>query len=227
MPRRPCVRTLLAGALLALMLGLAAGLALCPGSGTCRTLAPDRAGLALFHALRSDSADRLAATLTWAGSLALLLPAALARAAWLRRRQRPWHEAAFVPAALLGTTLLVHAVKLGVMRPRPDLFPTGLPLPPDASFPSAHTAQALALVLALWLQPGRPRPAARWLAAGLMLAGAVAATRLQLQVHWPTDLIGGALMAAVWVLALARATGGASRICGCGRHPGTTQSDPP
>ncbi|MFO1277181.1 MAG: phosphatase PAP2 family protein [Sphaerotilus natans] len=220
------MRTLLAGALLALMLGLAAGLALCP-AGTCRTLAPDRAGLALFHALRSDSADRLAATLTWAGSLALLLPAALARAAWLRRRQRPWHEAAFVPAALLGTTLLVHAVKLGVMRPRPDLFPTGLPLPPDLSFPSAHTAQALALVLALWLQPGRPRPAARWLAAGLMLAGAVAATRLQLQVHWPTDLIGGALMAAVWVLALARATGGASRICGCGRYPGTTQSDPP
>jgi len=196
MPQRLCVRTLLAGALLALLLGLTAGLALCP-DGTCRATAPDHAGLALFHALRSERADRLASALTWAGSLALLLPVALLQAAGLRRRQRPWREAAFVPAALLGTTLLVHAVKLLVMRPRPDLFPAGLPLPPDASFPSAHTAQALAVVLALWLQPGRPRPAAIWLAAGLALAAAVAATRLHLQVHWPTDLIGGALMATV------------------------------
>lgn len=219
-------RALLAGALLALLTGLAGGLLLCP-DGVCRIAPIDHAGLALFHALRSDSTDRLAAALTWAGSLALLLPLALARMAWLRRQQQPWPEAAFVTAALLGTTLLVHAVKLLVMRPRPDLFPTGLPLPPDLSFPSAHTAQVLAVVLALWLQPGRPRPGAIWLVAGLALAGAVAATRLHLQVHWPTDLIGGALMATIWVLALARATRPASRICGCGRYPAGTQSDPP
>ncbi len=39
--------------------------------------------------------------------------------------------------------------------------------------------------------------------------------------------IGGALMALIWVRALAGAMPGASRICGCGRYPGTTQSDPP
>ena len=77
---------LLAGALLALLTGVAAGLLLCQ-NGICHVTALDRTGLALFHALRSDGTGRLAAALTWAGSLALLLPVALARAAWLRRQQ--------------------------------------------------------------------------------------------------------------------------------------------
>ena len=203
-----------AGAVLALLLGIAAGEGLCPAS-LCRVPAIDRAGLALFHGLRSPATDTLAAALTWAGSLTVLLPVALWPLVGRRRPHRPWREAAFVPAALLGTTLLVHAVKLLVMRPRPDLFPTGLPLPPDLSFPSAHTAQIVAVVLALWLQPGRARPSVAWLVAGLILAGAVAATRLHLQVHWPTDLIGGALMAAVWVLALARISDAPTRPTCC------------
>lgn len=62
--------------------------------------------------------------------------------------------------------------------------------PPDASFPSGHTAVSFAAVFAL-KAAGSPlwRPA-------LALAAVIAFSRLYLYVHWPTDVLGGALLGA-------------------------------
>ena len=111
-------------------------------------------------------------------------------------------------AALLST-LLVISLKLafGVARPPAVLLPESFHLIGPAlkatAFPSGHTATifAWAGVLALGFRNG-------WLGAGLLLiAAAVGLSRIMVGVHWPLDVLGGALlgwMSAVWATGLAR-----------------------
>lgn len=87
-------------------------------------------------------------------------------------------------ANLLGKTL--------VRRPRPDPVnvPLGrhVPMPISASFPSGHTASAFAFAAAV----GSRYP---WSAAPLgMLATAVGYSRVHTGVHYPGDVIAGALL---------------------------------
>jgi undecaprenyl-diphosphatase len=76
-------------------------------------------------------------------------------------------------------------------------------MPEDWSFPSAHAAQATAFALAWLLRPGRSpgRIEVSVLAAVVAL---VAVSRPYLQVHFPSDVIAGVLLAAVWVVLLRR-----------------------
>ncbi len=62
--------------------------------------------------------------------------------------------------------------------------------PMDASFPSGHTAVSFAAVFAL-----RASGSPLWKPA-LFLAVAIAFSRLYLYVHWPSDVLGGALLGA-------------------------------
>jgi undecaprenyl-diphosphatase len=76
-------------------------------------------------------------------------------------------------------------------------------MPDDWSFPSAHAAQATAFALA-WLlrpgaSPGRPEIVVLFAAVALVFA-----SRLYLQVHFPSDVFAGALLAVLWVLFLRR-----------------------
>lgn len=65
-----------------------------------------------------------------------------------------------------------------------------VPPPLDASFPSGHTAASFAAVFALKAS-GSPlwKPA-------LVLAVVMAFSRLYLYVHWPSDVLGGAVLGA-------------------------------
>jgi membrane-associated phospholipid phosphatase len=103
-----------------------------------------------------------------------------------RRRRARWQRAM---GAVAGAYALNTALKLVVRRPRPRL--RGLPpltsTPTQLSFPSAHAATSFAGARAY---AGLGLPAAPLYA----LAGALAATRLYLGVHYPSDLVGGALL---------------------------------
>ncbi len=139
--------------------------------------------------------------LTWAGSIMVLMPLALAGAAWASRRSRP--KAAFLPLALALSSLTAFLLKLVIDRPRPDLFPPLSVMPADSSFPSAHSMQITAFVLALWLTYSG---ASRWrwplALVGVVLILLVGYSRLHLQVHFPSDVLAGVVLAAVLTLGL-------------------------
>ena len=163
----------------------------------------NRSGFLWVNAQGLFAADVLWAAITMLGdgwiAMILLLPLAG------RRPDILW---AAMIAGLLST-LLVISLKLafGVARPPAVLSPGGFHLIGPAlkatAFPSGHTATmfAWAGVLALGFKNG-------WLGAGLLLiAATVGLSRIMVGVHWPLDVLGGALlgwMSAVWAIGLAR-----------------------
>jgi undecaprenyl-diphosphatase len=171
---------------------------LCPDS-RCFFGDFDRDGLALAHALRSGWLDGLMERVTWLGSLMLLLPLTLGAALWLLRRRRR-RESLFVVLALLGSSALSHVFKLWAARPRPDLFPAWVEMPADWSFPSAHAMQAVAAALA-WVLVARHAQAVWAILLGVAVL-VVGLSRIYLQVHFPSDVLAGAVAAALWVAGL-------------------------
>jgi membrane-associated phospholipid phosphatase len=184
--------------LLAFLLPAWSGLILCP-AGHCVLSRLDEAGLRLAHGLAQPGLDQFMQGITWLGSVWVLVPLAgvLALTLWRGGRRV---EAAFLMAALLGAIALAHGIKPWIDRPRPDLFPMLISLPADASYPSAHTLQAVAVALALAILAGK-RNAWTWplLALAALLVGL---SRIHLQVHFPTDVLAGALAGILWVTGL-------------------------
>jgi membrane-associated phospholipid phosphatase len=105
-----------------------------------------------------------------------------------RRRQAAWRGAM---GTVAGTYALNTAVKQIVRRPRPEL--PGLPAltstPTQLSFPSAHASTSVAGALT-YARLGLPAVPLFALAKGLALS------RLYLGVHYPSDILAGALLGA-------------------------------
>jgi membrane-associated phospholipid phosphatase len=107
--------------------------------------------------------------------------------------------------SLAGIILVCRLAKLWFVRPRPDLFPVIGEVPLDASYPSAHTAQIFAFVVTLcWVLKPEKLGFTYYFFTGttLLLASLVALSRIYLQVHYPSDVLGGALLGWFWVLGL-------------------------
>lgn len=136
----------------------------------------------------SEAADLLAGgAFTYALSLLLLIP----------RRTRPLGVLMLLSEVLCD--LIGGPLKAVTARDRPfEDYPVDLIIsrPSDYSFPSGHTANAFALAFSVLCFDRR------YGAVILVLAAFVAFSRLYLFVHWPTDVIAGALMAAVCVWAV-------------------------
>ena len=105
--------------------------------------------------------------------------------------------AAFVLVARVGAMLLSTGLKLAVDRSRP-VFDEPIATALGASFPSGHALGSAAFYgsLAVLLLP---YAAKRALAAAAVLAGAVAASRVLLGVHFPSDVTAGLLIGWGWV----------------------------
>ena len=105
-----------------------------------------------------------------------------------RERCARWGRAAGVVAATYGlNTALKFAVRR--RRPRIDGLPPLVGTPTELSFPSAHAATSFCAARQ-YARVGAP-------AAPLnALAVAMAASRLYLGVHWPSDILAGAALGA-------------------------------
>jgi len=148
---------------------------------------------------RDATLTSIAGIVTDAGSFALLAPLSIAFLL-LRRWKRPSDDIALLVIAA-GSAVLPSVVKLIVARPRPTL--EHLSHLTTLSFPSEHTTQAAAvyLTIAIMLSKGLNRG---WrelvIVVAVLIALAVAWSRVYLGVHYPTDVIAGLLLGWSWAL---------------------------
>ena len=130
---------------------------------------------------------------TYAGSV-YGLSVWLAIIAAMSRSQR-WLGLRYVASALVTVAIINQILKHVIGRPRPwrvlAAAHTYGPLEHDFSFPSAHATAtfALAVAVALWW------PRARWPA--LVAAVLVSFSRIAIGMHYPGDVLGGAVLGAV------------------------------
>jgi len=136
-------------------------------------------------------------SITWLGSLYLLLPLSLLSAfllLWIGKSE----QALMLGLSLFSTIISVHAAKLIFRRPRPAVTDLLVTMPADWSFPSAHTAQATAFFFSITLIAFRLLPLF-WAAATMLLSvlvvGSVAYSRVYLQVHYISDVVAGLVLA--------------------------------
>jgi len=135
--------------------------------------------------------------LSYAGRLGILwILIALVLCAAYRR----WGVFAFTVIAVALADWSSMGLKALVDRPRPPLRyaepKTLVPVPHDASFPSGHAATSFAAATMLSLAFPRFAPFL------YVLAAAVAFSRVYVGVHYPLDVIGGALLGALVAVVL-------------------------
>lgn len=129
-----------------------------------------------------------------------LLTTVLVIALWWRGRS----DSAVVAAVLvLGGTGLNSIVKSLVGRERPPLSDALVAQPASTSFPSGHTMASLCFAAALWYVSTVTGVSPRWRLAVRTLCVAyvfsVAVSRVYLGMHWPSDVLAGWSLGALWI----------------------------
>lgn len=148
--------------------------------------------LAGYHTNAFTVINRVASVQVWT-VLVLVVGSVL----WVVRRRR---TAAVLVAGSLASEVLALSAKALVQRPRPpgaelaDIVAT-------SSFPSGHAMRvmvALALLVALlvWQHPTYRLPAVVSL---FMVLLGVGVARVAVGDHWPSDVLGGYILAGTWV----------------------------
>jgi membrane-associated phospholipid phosphatase len=101
-----------------------------------------------------------------------------------------------IAAAVLAADGVAGVVKLAVGESRPNEPDPLIVIPHSHSFPSGHTATSFAGATALSLVYPRGTPAF------FLLAAAIAYSRLYVGVHFPLDVVGGAVIGVATALLL-------------------------
>ena len=150
----------------------------------------DNAVRAWFLAHQNPTLYKIAAALTWIGSPNVMVVVAIAAGVWFYRGPGR-SKAGVIVAAPAAGGLLAGGMKLLYGRARP----AGAMLINERtfSFPSGHAATSAAVMVTLCYVLARERiiswPAA--IAIGGIVPLVVGLTRLYLDVHWTTDVVGG------------------------------------
>jgi membrane-associated phospholipid phosphatase len=145
----------------------------------------DNATTTFVHGLANPTLDAFMHAATFLGS-SPVLAVVVGIAAVLLVAQRRREEAAFIVVAFVGSLILNDMLKQLVQRPRPGF--DWAEVPPETSFPSGHSMNSFVVyVLAV------------------VLVASVGISRIYLGAHWLSDVIGGYLAGALWLLVLVAA----------------------
>lgn len=154
----------------------------------------DRSAFGELHGAPGTERTEFAHQVTTVGDGAPLIVVLIALAAAARGRWGSWRPLQVSVVALVVAATISTAVKVLVGRARPPLegWLTGAH---GNSFPSGHTTVATAGYLGLGLAVAG-LVATRWagrlaVAAGGALAAVIGWSRIELGVHWPTDVAAG------------------------------------
>jgi len=141
--------------------------------------------------LHKDWLDPIFTVITYTGLGITCTIGALLLLVWRSTRA---YVAPLLLALAIGGWGLADGIKPIVGRERPSNLPFALPQEPLrlSSFPSGHTADAFSMAfMLLFLTWGTPRAKWGWLA--LVWAALVGFSRVYRGVHWPSDVLAGAM----------------------------------
>ena len=162
----------------------------------------DRSVEVWFVAHRRGSLDTLTSYANDLGSTRSVIGIAIVIFLVFRWRLGRWHESWVILTVMVGEVSIFVAVTLTVHRLRPDVVRLDKS-PPTSSFPSGHTAAAMALyggvaVMLICLYGSNWKTS---IVAVLLfsLPIIVAISRLYRGMHYPTDVLAGALGGGLWM----------------------------
>ena len=149
-----------------------------------------------IDAIKSSKLDDLFRWVTWAGSLWILIPLSVAMMSTLYYFRYPLMALMF-GVGFFGTVMTTYLIKYLIARERPQLFLSYDKIPIDPSYPSAHTAQIVAFTVLVWCV--MLMLSLNWklilIVPWILIAVLVGLSRMYLNVHFPTDVMGGFLIA--------------------------------
>ena len=160
----------------------------------------ERALMIRVHTPLPAVLDALMMICPWFGTNISLIPAIALIVWWLWKKEHSPNDAMRLAIVQIGSWLLNPSLKAMFDRARPDMFVRrgwyGW-----SSYPSGHAIASVSVLLTLAIVLHRTK-GWRWsYAVAVFIMCASAYSRVYLGVHWPTDVIAGALVGAVWLLA--------------------------
>lgn len=182
--------------LIGLLVPLGAFASLAMGVSVVDRFAFDVPGMQLTHSWAGPAMDRIFLWISHLGFSHGVVPFDILFTLVLLVRRR-WREGLYALVALGGSIWLNGLLKGAFARPRPDLWEPMLHYP-GYSFPSGHAMATMTLTWVLGLLAWRTRW--RWpvLAFMVVFTLLVGISRSYMGVHYPSDVLAGWAIGAVW-----------------------------